>query len=175
MKRIISTCVVFGVLFQASVLLAAPSEVEKELSKPTLQGKHVARYWGFKLFKAELWTSGGGAFKFEQEFALTLNYLYPFSKEVLATSSVEEISRMEGSNPEVHEKLKQQLLVCFADVDKGDRITGVAESATQVSMYVNGRKSCSLSYPKLRERFFGIWLDPKSRDKKGAQRLRGSL
>lgn len=154
--------------------VAAPKEVEKEISAPQLQGKHTARFWGFKLFNAELWTSKAGAFSFDQQFALTLSYLYPFTKEVLARSSVEEIARVEGGAPEQYAKLEKQLNKCLVDVDKGTRITGVAESASKVSMYVNGRKSCTMSYPNLRERFFGIWLAPTSRDARGAQRLRGA-
>ena len=153
---------------------AAPNEVQKELSAPQLQGKHTARFWGFRLFNAELWTSGAGTFSFDQQFALTISYLYPFSREVLARSSVEEIARVEGGAPEQHAKLEKQLMGCLVDVDKGTRITGVAESASRVAMYVNGRKSCTMSYPNLRERFFGIWLAPTSRDAKGARRLRGN-
>lgn len=153
---------------------AAPKEVEKELGAPQLQGTHTARYWGFKLFNAELWTSKPGKFSFDQEFALTLSYLYPFSKELLARSSVEEIARVEGSSPEKHANLEKQLKNCLVDVDKGTRITGVAESASKVALYVNGRKSCTMSYPNLRERFFGIWLAPTSRDARGAKRLRGA-
>jgi hypothetical protein len=153
---------------------AAPNEVEQEISAPQLQGKHTARHWGFKLFNAELWTSKAGKFSFDQEFALTLSYLYPFTKEVLARSSVEEIARVEGVAVESHAKLERQLMGCLVDVDKGTRITGVAETSNKVSMYVNGRKSCTMSYPNLRERFFGIWLAPTSRDAKGARRLRGS-
>lgn len=153
---------------------AAPTEVERELSAPQLQGKHTARFWGFKLFNAELWTSKPGAFRFDQQFALTLSYLYPFSKELLARSSVEEIARVEGGNPDDFARLEKQLMGCLVDVDKGTRITGVAESDSKVAMYVNGRKSCTMSYPNLRERFFGIWLAPTSRDARGAKRLRGS-
>jgi hypothetical protein len=153
---------------------AAPKEVVNELSAPQLQGKHTARFWGFRLFNAELWTSKPGKFSFDQQFALTLRYLYPFSREVLARSSVEEIARVEGGLPEKFAKLESQLKKCLVDVDKGTRITGVAESSNKVAMYVNGRKSCTISYPNLREQFFGIWLSPTSRDARGAQRLRGA-
>ncbi len=154
--------------------MAAPKEVESQISTPQLQGKHTARYWGFKLFNAELWTSKPGKFSFDQQFALTISYLYPFTREVLARSSVEEIARVEGSSPAKHASLEKQLTKCLVDVDKGTRITGVAETASKVALYVNGRKSCTMSYPNLRQRFFGIWLAPTSRDARGAQRLRGA-
>lgn len=172
-NAILATALVAAV-YSTAQAEAAPKEVEKELAAPQLQGKHTARFWGFKLFNAELWTSKPGNFSFDQPFALTLSYLYPFSREVLARSSVEEIARVEGGSPDKYAKLENQLKKCLVDVDKGTRITGVAESASKVAMYVNGRKSCTMSYPNLRERFFGIWLAPTSRDARGAQRLRGA-
>jgi hypothetical protein len=153
---------------------AAPNEVKKEISAPQLQGKHTARYWWFRLFNAELWTANSGEFSFDQEFALSISYLYPFTKELLARTSVEDIARVEGGKPEDHAKLEKLLIGCLVDVDKGTRITGVAESANKIAMYVNGRKSCTMSYPNVRKRFFGIWLAPTSRDAKGARRLRGN-
>lgn len=153
---------------------AAPIEVERELFAPQLKGKHTARYWGFKLFNAELWTNRTEKFTFDQQFALTLNYFYPFSSNFLAWSSVQEIARVEGSSPKRYVKLEQQLKNCLVSVHKGTRITSVADSATTMVMYVNGHKSCTLHYPNLRERFFGIWLAPTSRDARGALRLRGA-
>ena len=153
---------------------AAPNEVKKEISSAQLQGKHTARYWEFRLFNAELWTEKAGKFSFDQDFALSISYLYPFTKELLARTSVEDIARVEGGKPEDHAKLEKLLVGCLVDLDKGTRITGVAESANKLTMYVNGRKSCSMSYPNVRKRFFGIWLAPTSRDAKGARRLRGN-
>lgn len=166
--------ILVAVICTAANAQAAPREVETEFTAPNLQGQHTARFWGFRLFNAELWTQKAGEFSFDQEFALSISYLYPFTKEVLARSSVEEIARVEGGAPEDHAKLEQQLMGCLVDVDKGTRITGVAEAANRLVMYVNGRKSCSISYPNLRKRFFGIWLAPTSRDARGAQKLRGS-
>ncbi len=168
------TALTIAVVCTAAHAQAAPREVETEFAAPNLQGQHTARFWGFRLFNAELWTPKAGDFSLDQEFALSLNYLYPFSKEVLARSSVEEIARVEGSSPEDHARLERKLVDCLVDVDKGTRITGVAEAANRLVMYVNGRKSCTISYPNLRKRFFGIWLAPTSRDARGAKKLRGN-
>ena len=171
-----------GIVFDLAVCLlgaqlaaaqSAPKEVNAALSSPQLQGKHTARFWGFRIFNAELWTNAAGKFSFDQQFALSISYLYPFSKETLAKSSVEEIARVEGGVPSDHARLEKLLVGCLIDVDKGDRITGVAQGANKIAMYVNGRKNCTMTYPKLRERFFGIWLAPTSRDARGASRLRG--
>ena len=166
--------VIFLVFYTVASTNAAPTEVEKELSAPQLKGQHTAEYWGFKLFNAELWTNQPGKFSLDQPFALTLSYLNPFSKEFLAWSSIKEIARVEGNSPKKYVKLEQQLRNCLISVRKGMRITGIAESVDKVALYVNGQKSCTVHYPNLRERFFGIWLAPTSRDTRGAQSLRGS-
>ena len=154
---------------------AAPNEVKKEISAAQLQGKHTARYWGFGCSMPSCGPRRLAKFSFDQEFALSISYLYPFTKELLARTSVEDIARVEGGKPEDHAKLEKLLVGCLVDVDKGTRITGVAESANnKLTMYVNGRKSCTMSYPNVRKRFFGIWLAPTSRDAKGARRLRGN-
>lgn len=150
-----------------------PKEVKRVLNNHQLQGKTTTRFWGFKLYDAQLWTQKGGPFDPNEKFALSLRYAHPFTAEELARSTVEEIGRVEGRAPEAFGKLEAKLLGCLIDVDKGDRVTGVAEAANRLTMFVNGRKSCSLSYPQLRERFFGIWLAPTSRDAKGAARLVG--
>lgn len=150
-----------------------PKEVKQALGSQQLQGQTTTRFWGFKLYDAQLWTKKSGRFDQNQKFALSLRYAYPFTAAQLARSSVEEIGRVEGKSPETFGKLETKLRNCLVDVTKGDRVTGVAETADRLSMFVNGRKRCSMSYPQLRKRFFGIWLAPTSRDAKGAARLVG--
>ncbi len=166
-------CAFIGMVSHPMVAQSAPKEVKQALGSANLQGQTTARYWGFRLYDAELWTAAKGRFDKTKKFALSLRYRYAFTAEILAKSSVEEIARVEGGKASDHKKLKDQLVRCLTDVDDGDRVTGVAESATKATMYVNGRKSCTMSYPRLRDRFFGIWLAPTSRDAKGAARLRG--
>ena len=173
---VLMVCVVSLAAFTgAAASQGTPKEVARVLSKPNLHGKTTTRYWGFKLYDAQLWTDGQGAFNRAEKFALTLRYAYAFSAEVLARSSVEEIARVEGASPAKFAKLETKLRKCLIDVDKGDRVTGVADGANRVTMFINGRKSCSMKYPRLRDRFFGIWLAPTSRDAKGAARLVGNF
>ena len=163
-------------LLVASFALAAqpaPPEVSARFSSPELQGAATTRAWGLKLFDAELWMEDAGSFSFGDRFALSLTYGTRFSKESIAKSTVSEIVRVEGGSEASHQPLYDQLVACIPDVYRGLRITGMAESASRVSLYVKGRKACTLSYPNLRKRFFGIWLAPSSRDARAAARLTG--
>lgn len=166
--------IVFGLLICGiATAQPAPTEVTRALGTARLQGQATARLWGFKLYDAQLWTDSDGAFDQSRKFALSLRYAYDFSADLLARTSVKEIVRVEGGHVKDHKALEDQLRRCLVDVSDGIRVTGVSESASRASMYVNGQKTCTLSYPRLRDRFFGIWLAPTSRDAKGASSLRG--
>lgn len=150
-----------------------PPEVTTRFAAPKLKGAATTRAWGLKLFDAELWMADGGAFSFGKPFALSLTYGTRFAAETIANSTISEIVRVEGGSEDSHVKLRDQLIACLPNVRSGLRITGVAENASQVSLYVNGRKACTMRYPDLRKRFFSIWLAPTSRDRKAAARLTG--
>lgn len=150
-----------------------PPEVKARFDAPALRGSASTRAWGIKLFDAQLWLDRPGAFSFSRPFALSLTYGWRFSREDIANSTVAEIIRVEGGAATSHSALRDQIAACIPDVRRGLRITGVPESATRVTLYVQGRKSCTLRYPDLRKRFFSIWLAPTSRDSRAAARLTG--
>lgn len=156
-----------------AIAQSAPGEVARTLGAASLKGTATARLWGKKLYDAELWTASDGPFDQREPFALTLRYAYAFSADLLARTSVKEIVRVEGGRVADHTVLEQRLRNCLVDVDRGTRITGVSHGENRASLFVNGRKTCTLAYPRLRDRFFGIWLAPTSRDARSASRLKG--
>ncbi|GGA05028.1 hypothetical protein [Neptunicoccus cionae] len=156
-----------------AIAQSAPVEVARSLGGASLKGTASARLWGKKLYDAELWTASGGTFDQREPFALTLRYAHAFSADLLARTSVKEIVRVEGGRLSDHGALEQRLRRCLVDVAKGVRVTGVSQGPDRASLFVNGRKTCTLTYPRLRDRFFGIWLAPTSRDARSASRLKG--
>ena len=50
----------------------------------------------------------------------------------------------------------------FPDVKKGDRITGVHQSATGAVFWSNGRLLGEVRDPQFAKLFFGIWLSPQT-------------
>lgn len=145
---------------------APPAEVQKSLGAVSLSGSADIRFFGFHLYKADLWQSGKG-------FALTLSYKRAFSAEELSTASIKEIARMEKSELSKFSGLEPELRGCLADVSPGDRITGVSLDSENAKFYFNGQPRCAISYPEFRDRFFGIWLGPNTRDPKSRDRLLG--
>ena len=142
---------------------SAPPEVQKLMGGAALRGEADVKFWGFNLYRAQLWQAGN-------RFALSLTYKRSFTAEELADASVKEIARMERADIGSYAGLGPLLQQCFANVREGDRITGASTGADSAVFYYNGAKQCDVTYPKFRDRFFGIWLgdgtrDPKSRDK----------
>ncbi|WP_069301016.1 hypothetical protein [Neptunicoccus sediminis] len=175
LAAIVFVCAVVSGLLATGRTMAqtAPAEVARSLGAASLKGTATARLWGKKLYDAELWTASDGPFNQRDPFALTLRYAYAFSADLLARTSVKEIVRVEGGRVMDHGALEQRLRSCLVDVDRGTRVTGVSHGADHASLFVNGRKTCTLTYPRLRDRFFGIWLAPTSRDARSASRLKG--
>lgn len=171
MRRLFVIAALWACLCQP--VFALPPEIRQTLPGAQLAGQTKARWLALQIYRAALWLPDPSGFSFGRPFALTLEYTFGFSAATLARSSIEEMARMEGVPVARFAALERQLLQCFANVDKGDRITGLAVGQNKALFFVNGVQSCALRFPNLRERFFGIWLGPGTRDPKGAARLTG--
>lgn len=156
-------------LLAAPAMASPPAEVAGSVPGAELRGAADVKFLGFNLYRAELWGGNGAG------FALSLTYKRGFTAEELADASVKEIARMEGRDRSDFADLGPLLTQCFADVKTGDRITGASLSETRARFFYNGTERCDVTYPKLRARFFGIWLGEKTRDPKSRDRLLGRV
>lgn len=170
MKRILCAFVLMSSHVWADT---APVEVEKNLVSAKQKGVATASLFGKVLYDAELWTQKGARFSMSEEFALTLRYKTGFSATKLVWGTIHEMARMENQSKGNFDSLKPKLNACFADVSVGDRFTGISKSKDRVDFFFNGTKKCTLTYPNITERFFGIWLGPKARDGKSSRQLKG--
>lgn len=161
-------------LLLPNTVWSAPAEVQSTIPHAERKGQANYNLLGLPLYSAELWTDKNKPFSFEEPFALTLTYQRSIKASLLSWASISEIARIENRSKASFDLLGRKLTDCFSDVNDGDKITGIAQSASAVSFFYNGKKRCDLSYPRLRERFFGIWLGPKTRDVQAAQKLKGN-
>ncbi len=152
---------------------ARPPEVERMVARAELRGSALVDFLSFPLYQAQLWTPEQRSVDQVGSFALSLTYKRGFKARSLAKGSVSEIARIEGRPKSDFEDLEATLRDCFVDVTVDDRITGVSSSSDSATFFVNGERSCAVSYPDLRERFFGIWLGSDTRDPEVTARLRG--
>lgn len=162
LRLILLLCLLVG----PNVALASPIATELEDAK--LRGTATLRYLGFSLYQARLYTRGGEPLDWQQDFGIELTYLRGLSKNELVTSTLQEMART-GSPVAV----KEQLTVCFNDVEKGDRYLAVSDGPNRIGFWRNGQRTCTLSHPQIKTRFMAIFLGDNTRSKSFTRKLMG--
>ncbi|MBE1284372.1 MAG: hypothetical protein GJ676_13755 [Rhodobacteraceae bacterium] len=142
------------------------------LQAPTLVNEVTVRWLGLRLYKAALFTESGERFSWSEPMALQLTYLRDFSEPKLTKGTLDELQRIEGNRSD-HTALMAKLSKCFTDVQAGDRFVAASPRPDTLSMWLNGRKTCTVSEPNIRKRFLGIWLSDQARSASLSRSLRG--
>lgn len=136
-------------------------------------GKASYRLGPFKLYEAELKTGNGG-FSRLAPFDLVLTYARAFSAHSLADASLKEMARITGKDELTIEPLRAELTACFANVRRGDIITGHSLSENEATFSHNGQHQCRIHWVGFRSDFFGIWLSDNARFDEQASLLKGA-
>ncbi|CUK08202.1 hypothetical protein RUE5091_03048 [Ruegeria denitrificans] len=147
--------------------LAASSGLNA-LGDAQLRGTATFRYLGFPLYDAQLFTPGGAPFNWSEDFGLELKYHRNVTQKALINSTLNEMARIGHPAP-----VRDQLQTCFKAVNKGDRYLAVSEGPNMVSFWLNGRKTCTMSYPGIKRSFMSVFLGDNTRSAAFAQKLRG--
>ena len=151
-----------GAVAQASVQPAA--EVSAALPGVQRAGASRLTVWGFEIYDASLWVAPGfrAAEWAGQPLALELQYLRKFDGDDIARRSLDEMQRVGPIAPEQAALWLRTMTQAFPDVQKGDRLTGIYEPGVGVRYLHNGRTTANVRDPQFAQRFFAIWLGPKS-------------
>ncbi len=171
--KLLCAAFAFAATLAAASADERPPEVARAVAGAELRGSAMVDFLTFPLYEAQLWTPDQQRVDQADSFALSLTYKRGFKARSLAKGSVSEIARIEGRPKSDFADLEEMLRDYFADVTEDDRITGVSASPDTATFFVNGAQSCTVSYPNLRDRFFGIWLGSDTRDPEVTARLRG--
>lgn len=136
-------------------------------------GQGEMRWFGLKLYDAELWVSGE-RYDPMQPCALELTYAREFSATRLAGASIDEMQRIEPIDTALVARWQQILSTVFADVRPGERITGVYLPGRGARFYHQERFTGEIADAELARRFFAIWLDARTREPALRARLIGT-
>ena len=150
-----------------------PPELVLALPQGQLLGAGRMRYLLWDVFDATLWTLAGfrGTQYFEHAFALELRYLRKLSGAALVDSSLQEMRRVGNLDASKEAAWTAAMQSAFADVQPGDRITGVHRPGAGARFYFNGRLRASVDDAAFARAFFGIWLSASTSE----PRLRSAL
>lgn len=150
-----------------------PAHVLADVGPLRLLGRAQLRFLGFEIYRAALWVADPGS-PTASTFALDLRYTRGFTREQLVTATVKELARLGLGKPEQRERWRADLAAILPDVRNGDRIVGVCLPGRETRFYSDGMLLGTLPDPEFGPAFFGIWLDPRTRDPEVRSRLLGA-
>ncbi len=134
------------------------------------RGSGETRFLGLRLYRATLWTAAppqpagdSPTNLLAAPHALTLRYVRDFSRDTLVEASLREMRRL-GATAAQLALWKDDLARVFPDVKAGEVITGLHRPGRGAWFLHQGQPTGEVADPEFARRFFGIWLDPRSRD-----------
>jgi len=120
------------------------------------------RWWGFKVYKAELWTAAAGQPDFSRAMLLHLEYQRDIKAADLLKTTREEWQRMSLTGDRQAEIWLKQLVKIWPNVRKGD-ILSTWFDGEDTHFYQKEKKLGTVRGKAFARAFLSIWLDKKSR------------
>jgi hypothetical protein len=173
MMRILAALLVLLCAVPAQAV-SVPAPVGNEIGNARLAGQGSYRWFGFKIYDAQLWVGERGYRPHAPEsakFALSLTYARALYGKHIARTSIDEISKLGYGTSEQKVAWLRQMEALFPDVHEGTQISGVYLPEHGARFYMNGKLLGEIADTEFARAFFAIWLDPRT----SAPSLRDSL
>jgi hypothetical protein len=151
---------------RADANTAPPPSVSTQLPDARLAGEGDLRWFGLKVYSAQLWVGRPGL-RLDRlasaPFALDLRYATALKGTLVAERSAQEIERMGFGDPQRRGRWLDAMKRLFPDtIAKGDRLTGVHEPGRGARFFHNDRPIGGVDDPDFASAFFAIWLDERT-------------
>ena len=169
MKRL--TALLCGLIVLLASLLplagsaqSVPSCIRATLPDARLAGSGAFRWFGLKIYDAELWVGKDGVSAENlggTSYALDLRYARHLVGQKIAEASIDEISKLGIATPAQKKAWLASMTALFPDVEKDSRITGVYAPGQATRFYLNDVALGVIADPEFGKAFFSIWLHPK--------------
>ncbi len=144
------------------------------LSTPRILGKGTYSVWGIDIYQATLWSSEKISQPDQwhtQRLALELKYARDFDGKDIAKRSVDEMHMQSPLPQDKAQAWLKTLEDLFPNVRKDQTLTGIYLPTANAHFLFNEKPIGSIADLELAQRFFAIWLSPKT----SAQKLRKTL
>ena len=155
---------------------ASQNPLQQHLNTPRLVGQGKYSYWGFDVYWASLW-SGESTLRPDQwqtqRLALELRYLRDFDGKDIAKRSIDEIHAQSPLTQDKAQAWLNTLEGLFPSVRKNHTLTGIYLPAASSPFLFNDKVIGSINDAELAQRFFAIWLSPKTSAPKLRRQLLG--
>ena len=157
--------VVMSLLLVLPAFAAAPSHIQTDVPGARLAGHGEFRYFGMKIYDAQLWVGAKGydaAAPTAAPLALDLNYSRSLNGKKIAEASRDEMAKLNEGSAQQRDAWLAKVTALFPDVQAGTHITGIYLPAVGARFYLNGKPLGEIADPEFGKAFFAIWLDPKT-------------
>ena len=158
-RLIAALCLLLFVL--GSPAVADRTIVSRYVPDAVLVGKARLRYLVWDVYDAELYAPQG-RWRRDAPYALSINYLRTLSGEAIAKSSADEIRKQGFQNTAVLAEWQRRMETIFPDVEIDTNLTGIRDKNGHTVFFFDGRKVGIVEDREFTERFFDIWLGPKT-------------
>lgn len=148
----------------APAVVSSPANsaaVSAHLSAPRMAGAGTFKYFGLKIYDAQLWVGDKG-YQPNAPFVLELVYARKLNGGKIAEASAEQMGKIGAGTPTQRAAWLARMKEIFPNVKEGTRISGVNLPGSGARFYLDGRPLASVPEPEFARAFFGIWLDPKT-------------
>lgn len=153
---------------------ATPAYIQNELPGARLSGQGSFRWFGIKVYDAELWVGKDGynpGSPANTKLVLDLAYARDLYGERIAQSSIYEINQLGFGTKSQQAAWLEKMKALFPNIQAGTHISGVCIPAEGVRFYLNGKLLGEIRDSEFARAFFAIWLDPRT----SAAKLRSQL
>ena len=124
-----------------------------------IQGEGELRWFGVLVYHARLWSTPGG-WRPDAASALEIRYERAIRGAALAARSIDEMRHNGAGTDAQHGRWRDRMAATFPDVERGDRLVGLALPNAPTRFFLNGRPVGNIDDPAFAAAFFGIWLSP---------------
>ena len=163
------------VMLVLSPVQAYPLPPVSELAESgwRVRGEGEMRWFGFKLYDAQLWVAGAASPVDETAHVLAIRYARAIEGRRLVDTSIDEIRRL-GEQDEVRlQRWRSELFRALPSVQSGETLVGLHDPGRGARFWHQGRLTATIDDPALARAFFAIWLDERTREPELRARLLG--
>jgi len=153
---------------------APPKHIKSEVSSARLAGQGSFRWFGLKIYDAQLWVGDNGYrpdAPTAAKLALDLRYARSLQGKKIAEASEDEMRKLNMGSTSQRANWQVQMAAIFPDVEDGSHLTGIYLPKEGVRFYLNGKIIGDIMDPEFAQAFFAIWLAPGTT----ASQLRNAL
>jgi hypothetical protein len=142
----------------------APSQIQTEVPQARLAGEGAFRWFGLKIYDAQLWVGRDG-YRPQTSvatFALDLRYARSLQGKKIAEASDEQFAKLNLGTTQQRAIWKAGMMQIFPDVQDGSHLTGIYLPNQGARFYLDGKPIGDIMDADFAQAFFAIWLSPNT-------------